>query len=73
MKWEYLVLEKHGRGWQINKVRQEGLTGKNHQDVLNLMGQEGWEQVVLLRIRDELSFYLKRPPELSFYFKRPLA
>jgi hypothetical protein len=72
MNWEYLVIEKYGRHWHVNEFKDESLKGKNGREVLNLMGREGWELVLPLRVHDEFSFYLKRRPELTFYLKRPL-
>jgi hypothetical protein len=60
MKWEYQELMLFDRSWKRDDIVDPRLENKPVSEVLNGMGQEGWELVAVLHVR-WTTFYFKRP------------
>lgn len=61
MQWEYLCVD-HRIAWAINDKPEESLKGKTHTEVLNILGEHGWELVSVANTTTGFfKMYLKRP------------
>ncbi len=61
VQWEYLCAD-HRISWAINEKLEESLKGKTQNEVLNILGSDGWELVsVTHTVTGFFKMYLKRP------------
>jgi hypothetical protein len=68
-RWEYTVLQVVPRvpigglepGVYLGRMRRAGLEHLPVDDILNEVGNEGWELAGVLGSADVTTFYLKRP------------
>jgi hypothetical protein len=60
MKWEYQDVMLYDHSWKRNEVADPSLDLKGVSEVLNIMGQDGWELVAVIHVVWTI-FYFKRP------------